>query len=83
MHDATYRGGFILWSGQRRFIVEKVGQDVTLMSPFIGLTVGQTVKAYAGCDGTETVCAQRFANLDKHLGFARVPYRNPHTRRAF
>lgn len=83
LSDDMYRGGFVLWGTQRRFIMDKLGQDVTLLSPFIGLTPGQTVNVYAGCDGTEAVCAGRFSNLDRHLGFARVPYRNPHTRRAF
>ncbi len=83
LSDNIYRAGFILWASQRRFIMEKSGQDVTLMSPFAGLTPGQQVNIYAGCDGTEAVCAGTFSNLDKHLGFARVPYRNPHTRRAF
>lgn len=83
LSDDIYRAGFILWGSQRRFIMLKLGVDVTLMSPFIGLTPGQTVSVYAGCDGTEDVCAGRFDNLDRHLGFARVPYRNPHTRRGF
>lgn len=81
--DGYFNAGFVLWSGQRRFVVEHLGPVLTLMSPFQGLTAGQWVVAYPGCDGTEAMCAARFSNLDRHLGFARVPWRNPHTRRAF
>jgi len=81
--DGWFNAGFVLWGSQRRFIVSHVGNAITLMSPFQGLEVGLTVVAYPGCDQTEAMCAQKFGNLDHHLGFARVPYRNPHTRRAF
>jgi uncharacterized phage protein (TIGR02218 family) len=81
--DGWYDAGFASWGGQRRFIVRHEGETLTLMSPFHGIEVGLTVTAYPGCDHTETTCAQKFNALEKHFGFARVPYRNPHTRRAF
>lgn len=81
--DGWFNAGFALWGSQRRFIVAHVGQALTLMNPFNGLEVGLTVTAYAGCDLTETTCDQKFDNRDRHLGFARVPYRNPHIRRAW
>jgi len=74
-----FNGGFILRAnGTRRFIVDHVGNTVTLMSPFEDLEALEEVQAYAGCQKTEADCAARFANLDRHLGFARIPYRNPH-----
>lgn len=67
--------------GERRFIVDHVGDTVTLMSPFQDLLSLETLGAFAGCDRTEATCAAKFANLDRHLGFARIPKRNPHTGR--
>ena len=81
--DGYFNAGFVEWNSQRRFVVRHVGEVINLMSPFSGLQPGLTVTAYPGCDLTETMCAQRFGNLWRHLGLARVPYRNPHTRRAF
>jgi uncharacterized phage protein (TIGR02218 family) len=81
--DGYFNAGFVEWSGQRRFVVGHVDQVITLMSPFSGLEPGLTVTAYPGCDLTETMCLQRFNNLWRHFGVARVPDRNPHTRRAF
>lgn len=81
--DGWFNAGFALWGSQRRFIVRHQGQVLNLMSPFQGLETGLTVVAYPGCDQTETMCAQKFNALNRHLGLARIPYRNPHTRRAF
>ena len=64
-------------SGERRWIVNHVGSTLTLLSPFVGLAVNETVDAYAGCDRTESVCKTKFNNLANHLGFPRVPTRNP------
>lgn len=65
-------------SGERRWIVNHVGATLTLLSPFIGLAVNESLDAYAGCDRTEAVCASKFSNLDNHFGFARVPTKNPY-----
>ena len=65
-------------TGERRWIVEHVGNTVTLLAPLAGLAPGQAAYAFAGCDRTETVCAAKFGNLVNHLGFARIPNRNPY-----
>ena len=65
-------------TGEVRWIVDHVGSTVTLMNPFPALAGGQTVNAFAGCDRTEATCAAKFNNLVNHLGFPRVPGRNPH-----
>jgi len=64
--------------GEKRFIVDHVGNAVTLMTPPASLAAGQTAYAYAGCDRTESACASKFNNLANHLGWARIPARNPH-----
>jgi len=78
--DGWFNGGWVeRANGDRRFVVSHVGDRVTLMSPFLSdLAVLDTVDAYPGCQGTEAVCTSKFNNLPNHLGFARVPGRNPH-----
>lgn len=77
--DGWFRNGWLETAGgERRFIVEHVGDTVTLMNVLAGLGAGQSVFAFAGCDRTEAVCAGKFNNLANHLGFPRVPGRNPH-----
>jgi uncharacterized phage protein (TIGR02218 family) len=76
--DGFYRNGWVeRTNGERRFIVEHVGAALTLMNAFpADLIAGETVIAYAGCDRTEAACTA-FANLVNHLGFPRIPTRNP------
>lgn len=78
--DGWYTNGWVqLASGDRRFVVDHVGTQVTLASPFIGLAPGAAVDGYAGCARTEAVCASKFSNLVNFMGFSRVPTRNPYT----
>jgi uncharacterized phage protein (TIGR02218 family) len=78
--DGWFINGWVQRStGERRFIVDHVGSVVTLMNPFpADLVAGESVDAFAGCDRTEAVCAAKFANLVNHMGWARIPSRNPH-----
>ena len=64
--------------GEKRFITDHVGDTLTLMSPFFNVAIGDTVYAYAGCQRTESECFNKFNNLVNHLGFSRIPQRNPH-----
>jgi hypothetical protein len=64
-------------TGDVRMIVGHVGNTITLISPFASLIAGQTVHAFAGCDRTEATCTNKFNNFPRHLGFPRVPDRNP------
>jgi uncharacterized phage protein (TIGR02218 family) len=62
----------------RRFIIDHNDDIVTLDAPYFDLALGTPMTAYAGCDRTETECTVKFSNLVNHLGFARVPTRNPY-----
>jgi uncharacterized phage protein (TIGR02218 family) len=64
--------------GVRQFIVDHAGGTVTLQFAMPGLRPGDAVDLYAGCDRTEATCAGKFNNLVRHLGFPRVPSRNPY-----
>lgn len=78
--DGYFNAGWleVVATGERRYIVSHVGAAVTLMSPISGLAPADDVIAYPGCERTEAVCASKFNNLLNHLGFARVPTRNPY-----
>jgi len=75
--DGWFSGGWLDWNGRSMAIVAHVGKDVTLFFPMEGLASGSNVVAYPGCQGTEAVCAEKFGNLVNHLGFARIPSKNP------
>jgi uncharacterized phage protein (TIGR02218 family) len=75
-----YNNGWAeLANGDRRFIIDHIGDAITLQSPFPStLTVGAAIDAYAGCDRSEAACMSKFDNLLHHLGFPRIPSRNPY-----
>lgn len=78
--DGWFTGGWLEWGAMRRFVVNHTGAIVQLMSPFPGLAAGAQLWALPGCDHSEATCAAKFNNLAQHLGFGRVPWRNPHER---
>jgi len=74
-----FRNGWLeIATGERRFIVDHVGDLIVLMNKLPALAVGTAIDLYAGCDRTEAVCSSKFSNLVNHLGFPRVPTRNPY-----
>lgn len=77
--DGWYTTGWLERSnGERRFIVNHVGNDVTLMSPFAGLATSESISAFAGCDRLRGTCDTKFSNLSRFGGFPWTPIRNPH-----
>ena len=75
--DGWFRGGWISWNGTAMAIVAHTGADITLFFPLDGIPIGAGVVAYPGCQGTEAECANKFDNLVNHLGFGRMPTKNP------
>lgn len=76
--DGWFTGGYVeRATGERRWVIAHVGATLTLASPFLGLAVNEVVSGFAGDDHTEATCATKFSNLDNHLGWARIPTRNP------
>lgn len=76
--DGWFNNGWVeRATGERRMVVTHVGTTITLVSPFVGLVVGETVDGYAGCERTEADCHTKFGNILNHLGWARVPTKNP------
>lgn len=64
-------------SGETRFIADHQGDTVTLISPLPGLASLDVAWAYWGCDHIEATCRDKFGNLINHLGWSRLPGRNP------
>lgn len=72
-----FTGGWIEWNGLLCMIGAHTGDLITLLKALPGLTAGAQVAAYPGCQGTEADCAGRFGNLPNHLGWSRIPAKNP------
>jgi hypothetical protein len=80
--DQWFRSGRLVTpDGETRFVVDHVGDTVTLMSPLPGLVSLMTVDAYWGCNHLESDCAAKFNNLDNFLGWSRLPGVNPFVKR--
>lgn len=87
--DGWYRNGKIVHPTEGpRFIVEHVGDTVTLVRPFLSLPSLTVVKAVRGCNRLMNGdCREIFGdpagppdgNVLNHLGFLFIPKRNPHT----
>lgn len=68
-------------AGERLFVQAHAGSTLTLLhDPPAGLTTAHTLAITAGCDGLESTCRTKFANIDHFGGFPRVPHVNPFTR---
>lgn len=66
-----------------RWIVGHTGDTLTLVTPFLGLGAGESITAYAGCDGLESTCKDKFNNLPRHAGFPDMPRKNPFSDNVF
>jgi hypothetical protein len=76
--DQWYQGGRLeSATGETRFVVDHQGDTVTLISPLPGVSSLDDVWAYWGCDHLEATCRDKFGNLTNHLGWSRLPGRNP------
>lgn len=79
--DGYFNAGWVEDAlGRRRFITSHVGETVTLSEPLPDLEVAAALQAFPGCDGFESTCEAKFGNLVNHLGFPRIPTRNPFQR---
>jgi len=75
--DGHFKGGWIEYLGDTRTITGHVGPVLTLRTMLPSLVPGAEVVAYPGCQGTEDDCANRYNNLLNHMGFKRIPTRQP------
>lgn len=79
--DGYYAGGYLEWQSgtrtERRAIRSQVADAAVLSHPIVGLSVGATVRIFAGCAHSATVCAGTFSNLANYGGFLHIPKENP------
>ncbi len=83
--DQWFASGYVLRreTNEVRWIISHEGPNLTLVAPFVGLRSGEVLSAYAGCDGLESTCKDKFNNLPRHAGFPDVPRKNPFTENVF
>lgn len=74
--NGHFRGGWVEVEGTTRMITAHTGDTVTLFTP-LNVSPGATVAAFPGCMGTEADCGGRYNNLVNHLGYKRIPGKNP------
>lgn len=75
--DGWYTAGRLVLDDETRFIVDHVGSTITLLSPLPGLASLDECWAYWGCDHLEATCIDKFYQLAHHLGWKRLPAKNP------
>lgn len=72
-------GGFVqVGAGSDfRLIVDHVGDNITLQTPFPSdIGIGTEVQVFAGCDHSISVCSSKFNNVPNFGGFNWVPREN-------
>lgn len=75
--NGWFNNGWVLWGTQRRFVLNHVGNVITTITPFAGISAGQSVSAVAGCARSESDCIGKFNNIANFFGFPRIPQRTP------
>lgn len=80
--DGYYTGGFVHWLSatgvtDSRMIIAHTGQDLTLDATIQGLTAGENVDIYPGCNHTMSDCDGKFGNIENYGGFPFIPGINP------
>lgn len=79
--DNYYSGGIakieIAGIIYRRFIIQQIGNIVTLDLPFSNISLDMEVGLYAGCDRTTNTCNDKFDNILNFGGQPYYPEKNP------
>lgn len=73
--DHYFSGGYLEWTDAgttyRRAIRTQVGASVVISFPLTGLSSGDVIDMYPGCDHTLATCTSKFGN---HLNYGGMPY---------
>lgn len=62
---------------ERRAIAWQPGANLLLMTPTDGISVGDWISVYPGCDRTSATCNAKFNNIDNYGGFRHMPTKSP------
>jgi uncharacterized phage protein (TIGR02218 family) len=80
--DGWFSGGYLEWtvgSGtfERRMISAHSGNVLLLLGTTDGMTLGQEITAYPGCDRLLGTCDAKFDNLLNYGGYPQMPGKSP------
>lgn len=78
--DGDYIGGYCRIAAlpfDFRFIVDHVGDVITLQQPFASVSPGEQLEIVEGCPHTLDACDTRFANIEEYGGTPYTPRDNP------
>lgn len=75
--DQWFRGGELVIGGERRTITDHTGNAMTLLAPMYGVSAGNAVTLYAGCDHSIAMCKDKFDNVTNFGGHPQLYWRNP------
>ena len=78
--DGWLTTGYLEKGTDRRMVTAHAGTSITLINPMNGLSVGDTVNVYAGCDRTYSGpngCTTKFSNGMNFMGWEWIPGKNP------
>lgn len=75
--DGYFIGGMIQFEDEFRMIVNHNGNTITMLSQIDGLSDGDTVSLWPGCDRTLDTCASKFSNHLNYGGQPFIPSTNP------
>jgi len=75
--DAYMVGGSVEFGDEKRTIIAKSGNDITIQYKMIELESTDSVDAYPGCNGRAKTCYETFDNVVHGLWFPFIPQENP------
>ena len=73
--DKKYQGGTITWGAEQRLVTGHSGLTLTLLVNFAGVTAGDQIFLYPGCNGSPTACAS-LGNELNFMGMPHIPTKN-------
>jgi uncharacterized phage protein (TIGR02218 family) len=80
--DGYFAGGYFVWEGttgrqETRMITASTGSIIQSQLTTIGLTVGDIVRFYPGCNHSIQTCYTKFNNAENFGGMPFIPTTNP------
>jgi len=75
--DDYFKWGYLVYGDPKRLIVYHTGNTIKIRYQIEGLVTGGDVTVYAGCDGSITMCYEKFNNVNFFGGHPYIPLDNP------
>ena len=71
--------GICEYGNYKRMITKQDGALFSLRYKIPGLSIGEIITVFAGCDNRILTCFEKFNNVSQFLGFPYIPWDNPVT----